>query len=212
MEWLVKTFSQLTSEELYEILRLRVDVFVVEQQCPYPELDGKDLDALHVFARNQEEIQAYLRVLRPGVSFPEASLGRVVTRPRRQGLGTQLLQKGLEAAEAWLGHCASRPKPMPAASTKGPDLLRFRKNFWKTGSLTSKCYAPERDTSPLASKNKSPKEAELKPLLLRTIFMLWFRYSTGGQTFPTGEGPWGAFSFIFSPAPVETAETPGAIW
>ncbi len=103
MEWLVKTFSQLTSEELYEILRLRVDVFVVEQQCPYPELDGKDLDALHVFARNQEEIQAYLRVLRPGVSFPEASLGRVVTRPRRQGLGTQLLQKGLEAAEAWLG-------------------------------------------------------------------------------------------------------------
>lgn len=103
MEWLVKTFSQLTSEELYEILRLRVDVFVVEQQCPYPELDGKDLDALHVFARNQEGIQAYLRVLRPGVSFPEASLGRVVTRPRRQGLGTQLLQKGLEAAEAWLG-------------------------------------------------------------------------------------------------------------
>ena len=103
MIWTVKTFDQLTLEELYEILRLRVDVFVVEQQCPYPEIDGKDREALHVFARDQEGIQAYLRVLRPGVSFSEASLGRVISRRRRQGLGTQLLQRGLLAAEEWLG-------------------------------------------------------------------------------------------------------------
>ena len=77
MIWTVKTFDQLTLEELYDILRLRVDVFVVEQ--------------------------AYLRVLRPGVSFSEASLGRVISRRRRQGLGTQLLQRGLLAAEEWLG-------------------------------------------------------------------------------------------------------------
>lgn len=68
MEWLIKTFSQLTAEELYQILQLRVDVFVVEQNCPYHELDGKDQQALHVFARDQEGIQAYLRVLAPGVS------------------------------------------------------------------------------------------------------------------------------------------------
>lgn len=103
MEWLIKTFSQLTTEELYQILQLRVDVFVVEQTCPYHELDGKDQQALHVFARDQEGIQAYLRVLAPGVSFPEASLGRVISKKRRQGLGTQLLNRGLQAVRDWLG-------------------------------------------------------------------------------------------------------------
>ena len=81
MEWLIKTFSQLTAEELYQILQLRADVFVADQ----------------------EGIQAYLRVLAPGVSFPEASLGRVISKKRRQGLGTQLLNRGLQAARDWLG-------------------------------------------------------------------------------------------------------------
>lgn len=108
MEWLIKTFSQLTAEELYQILQLRVDVFVVEQTCPYHELDGKDQQALHVFARDQEGIQAYLRVLAPGVSFPEASLGRVISKKRRQGLGTQLLNRGLQAARDWLGDGPTR--------------------------------------------------------------------------------------------------------
>lgn len=103
MEWHAKAFGELTLEELYEILQLRVDVFVVEQRCPYPELDGKDRAALHLFARDEQGIQAYLRILPPGVSFPEASLGRVVTRARGQGLGAQLLDRGLQAAEAWLG-------------------------------------------------------------------------------------------------------------
>lgn len=103
MEWERKRFEELTLEELYEILRLRVDVFVVEQHCPYPELDGKDQQALHVFAKEDGILQAYLRVLQPGVSFPEASLGRVISRKRRQGLGTQLLEQGLQAAEEWLG-------------------------------------------------------------------------------------------------------------
>ena len=103
MEWTIKTFSQLTPEELYQILRLRVDVFVVEQNCPYHELDGKDQQALHIFAQDQEGIQAYLRILRPGASFPEASLGRVISKRRRQGLGSQLLSRGLQAAREWLG-------------------------------------------------------------------------------------------------------------
>ena len=103
MHWEWKRFEELTLEELYQIVKLRVDVFVVEQRCPYPELDGKDQEALHVFAWDEEGLQAYLRVLRPGVSFPEASLGRVISRKRRQGLGTQLLEQGLQAAEQWLG-------------------------------------------------------------------------------------------------------------
>ena len=103
MHWEWKRFEELTLEELYQIVKLRVDVFVVEQRCPYPELDGKDQEALHVFAWDEEGLQAYLRVLGPGVSFPEASLGRVISRKRRQGLGTQLLEQGLQAAEQWLG-------------------------------------------------------------------------------------------------------------
>ena len=131
MIWTVKTFDQLTLEELYDILRLRVDVFVVEQQCPYPELDGKDREALHVFARDQEGIQAYLRVLRPGVSFSEASLGRVISRRRRQGLGTQLLQRGLLAAEEWLGRgpSASRPRPTPKPFMSRRASARCRRSF-----------------------------------------------------------------------------------
>lgn len=108
MIWELKPFDQLTVTELYEILQLRVDVFVVEQNCPYRELDDKDQHALHLFARDPEGIQAYLRILAPGVSFAEASLGRVISRQRRQGLGSQLLQRGIQAAQEWLGPCPLR--------------------------------------------------------------------------------------------------------
>lgn len=59
----VKRFSELTNDELYAVLKLRVDVFVVEQKCAYPDLDGKDPDALHVFLSDEDGIAAYLRVL-----------------------------------------------------------------------------------------------------------------------------------------------------
>lgn len=95
MELVVKRFEKLSNQELYDILRLRVNVFVVEQNCPYPELDGKDAAALHVFLRDEEGIAAYLRVLAPGVSYPEASLGRVISARRRQGLGSVVLREGI---------------------------------------------------------------------------------------------------------------------
>ena len=98
MELVVKRFAELTADELYEILRLRVDVFVVEQKCPYPEIDGRDRAAFHVWLRDENGIQAYLRVLEAGVSFPEVSIGRVVVRTRRRGLGTQILRAGLDVA------------------------------------------------------------------------------------------------------------------
>ena len=98
MELVVKRFDELTSRELYEILRIRVSVFVVEQQCPYQELDGWDLRAYHVFLRDDEGIQAYLRVLDPGTVFPEISLGRVLALRRRCGLGSRIVAAGLEVA------------------------------------------------------------------------------------------------------------------
>ena len=97
METVIKRFEELTVDELYDVLKLRVDVFVVEQNCPYPEIDGKDKGAYHVIMRDECGIAAYLRVLEPGVSFPEAALGRVITAPdrRRTGVGSELLQTGI---------------------------------------------------------------------------------------------------------------------
>lgn len=100
MELIVKPFEALTPRQLYEILRLRVDVFVVEQQCPYPELDGKDPAALHLFLQDASGIHAYLRLLPPGLAFETASLGRVVSRDRGLGLGDRILRAGIQKARA----------------------------------------------------------------------------------------------------------------
>ena len=82
MEWYCKTFDELTTDELYEILRLRTDVFIVEQNCPYPDIDGRDRECVHLFARQDDRICAYLRMFRkddePGVLW----MGRVVTAVR----------------------------------------------------------------------------------------------------------------------------------
>ncbi len=103
MELVVKKFHELTVDELYEILRLRVDVFVVEQKCPYPDLDGRDEAALHLFLRDDEGIEAYLRLLPPGQTFETASLGRVIARRRREGLGTRIVSEGVRASRERLG-------------------------------------------------------------------------------------------------------------
>lgn len=99
MELVTKHFSELTLEELYDILKIRVDVFVVEQKCPYPEIDGKDKDAYHIFLRDERGIAAYLRVLKSGVSFPEPALGRILTTRRGEGLGAEIVRAGIEFAE-----------------------------------------------------------------------------------------------------------------
>ena len=99
MELVIKHFSELTLEELYNILKIRVDVFVVEQKCPYPEIDGKDKDAYHIFLRDEQGIAAYLRVLKSGVSFPEPALGRILTTRRGEGLGAAIVRGGIKFAE-----------------------------------------------------------------------------------------------------------------
>ncbi len=102
IQWEIKKFNQLTVTELYELLRLRVDVFVVEQICPYPEMDGNDTHArtLHVAVRADRKLAAYLRVLAPGVSYPGVSFGRVVTARgfRGRGLSHDLIEKAVELA------------------------------------------------------------------------------------------------------------------
>lgn len=97
MKWNLKTFDELSKEELYEILKLRVNVFVVEQNCPYEEIDSKDLGSYHLFCMDRGEIIAYLRILKKGVSFDEISIGRVVINRnfRKLGLGREMLNKAL---------------------------------------------------------------------------------------------------------------------
>ena len=95
MELRVKRFGELTLDELYRLLQLRVAVFVVEQNCPYMELDDRDQAAIHVWLEDQEGIQAYLRVMKPGVESDCFSIGRVVTARRGSGLGRLIMDEGV---------------------------------------------------------------------------------------------------------------------
>lgn len=103
MELVTKHFSELTNDELYDILKARVDVFVVEQNCPYPEIDGKDKAAYHMLLRDERGLAAYLRVLDKGVSFPEPALGRILTTRRGEGLGARIVREGICFVKEKLG-------------------------------------------------------------------------------------------------------------
>ena len=78
MQWKIKSFDSLSANELYDILRLRSEIFVVEQNCVYLDPDGKDKLALHLFGEFEGKIVAYSRLFKPGISFGNASIGRVV--------------------------------------------------------------------------------------------------------------------------------------
>ena len=101
MELKVKRFDELSLDELYKILKLRVDVFVVEQQCPYGEIDGNDQEAIHVWYEDEERIIAYLRVMDKGVESEYTSIGRVIAMERRKGYGTGILKEGIEVARTY---------------------------------------------------------------------------------------------------------------
>ncbi len=107
VQWKTNTFSQLAIEQLFDLLKLRVDVFVVEQQCAYAELDDFDRHAetRHLSGRNKAgELIAYTRLLPPGLRYPEVNFGRFVVKVdfRRQGIGQQLLLTALqEISQCW---------------------------------------------------------------------------------------------------------------
>lgn len=108
--WHIKRFGELSTDELYRIIQLRIEVFVVEQDAPYQDCDDKDRKALHLFGEMNGEILAYLRLLPAGVSYDEPSIGRVVTRTsiRGTGLGKAMLDLGLEAAKNYFETTANR--------------------------------------------------------------------------------------------------------
>ena len=98
MRWTALSFPELSVDDLYELLALRQLVFVVEQRCPYLDCDGKDRAAIHLLGRDDDgRLVAYARLLSPGTSFAEASIGRVVTHPavRRTGAGRELMSEAI---------------------------------------------------------------------------------------------------------------------
>ena len=103
METVIKRFDELTLDELYEILRARAEVFIVEQDCVYQDLDDVDKEAYHVYLREEGKIVAYLRVIDKGKRLDEVSLGRVITLKRRCGLGTKVMKIGIEIAKEKFG-------------------------------------------------------------------------------------------------------------
>ncbi len=97
IQWQWHRFTDLSASQLYAVCAAREAVFVVEQSCPYQELDGLDLDAMHLTGWSGGEVAAYLRVLGPGVRYTEPSIGRVLTSGpfRGTGLGRTLLEMSL---------------------------------------------------------------------------------------------------------------------
>jgi ElaA protein len=100
-----KTFQELTLEELYKLLQLRSDIFVVEQDCVFLDPDDKDQQAIHVLGWEGSELVGYARVFGPGDYFREASIGRVAVKKayRDQGLGVQLMRASINATEKRFG-------------------------------------------------------------------------------------------------------------
>lgn len=97
--WKLKSFEALSNTELYNILSLRMEVFVVEQNCPYQDADGKDLKSFHLMGFDEKgNLIAYARIVPAGISFKEVSIGRVVSSPkvRGTGAGQALMQKSIE--------------------------------------------------------------------------------------------------------------------
>ena len=103
MELICKHFSELTASELYEIYRLRVSVFVVEQNCAYQDVDEADRTAWHIWLQDEGGIAAYARVLAPGTVFPDVSIGRVTAVRRREGLGRRIVLAAIDAAKKHFG-------------------------------------------------------------------------------------------------------------
>ncbi|WP_299121322.1 GNAT family N-acetyltransferase [uncultured Winogradskyella sp.] len=97
----VKTFKELSTQQLYDLLQLRSEVFVVEQDCVYQDIDGKDQKALHILGYKDEQLVAYTRLFQPGDYFKEASIGRVVVKEekRQYKYGYDIMKASIEAVK-----------------------------------------------------------------------------------------------------------------
>jgi ElaA protein len=105
LQWKIKPFENLSANELYDIMRLRSEIFVVEQNCVYLDLDGKDKVALHLFGEFEGKIVAYSRLFEAGISFDNASIGRVVVGAnyRDKKWGHDLMREAIAGIKTHFG-------------------------------------------------------------------------------------------------------------
>lgn len=105
IQWLLKKFEELTPQQLYAILQLRNEVFVVEQNCVFQDADDKDQISYHLMGFDNNKLVAYARLVPPGKMYEEVSIGRVVTSPsvRRSGTGKELIQHSIDAVYRLFG-------------------------------------------------------------------------------------------------------------
>jgi ElaA protein len=97
MEIELKHYQDLTKDEFHDMIALRIEVFVIEQDCPYQDLDGLDKDAYHLLLKENHEIIGTLRILKEGINYPEISIGRVVSSPkhRKRKLGHLMMERAM---------------------------------------------------------------------------------------------------------------------
>ncbi len=103
MNWKVNRFDELTARELHDILKARVDIFVVEQNCAYHEVDGYDPESLHLQLMIDGKLAAYARLMKAGTKYNKASIGRIIVLEefRNRQLGRQLVQKAIDVMKEW---------------------------------------------------------------------------------------------------------------
>ena len=123
MLWTCKPFGELSATEIYTILHLRNEVFIVEQNCPYQDCDFKDLKAWHLMGTEDDNLIAYTRLLPQGYPYAEASIGRVVTSPqaRKRGLGRELMNESIHRVASVFGTALIRI-----------GAQRYLKNFYES--------------------------------------------------------------------------------
>ncbi|SOD15106.1 GNAT family N-acetyltransferase [Pedobacter xixiisoli] len=110
LQFIIKPFQELSVDELYQILKLRNEVFIVEQNCPYLDLDEKDQKGLHLVGYEGNNIAVYTRLLPKGISYADVSIGRVITAKayRSLGLGKVLMQQSIKACHESFGQAPIR--------------------------------------------------------------------------------------------------------
>ena len=105
LQWTIQQFDELNIRELYSILQLRIEVFIVEQQCNFFDTDDNDQKAWHLCAWKDAELVAYSRLFAPGIIYPEAAIGRVVNKRsvRGTGIGKELMKRSIDAVYQLFG-------------------------------------------------------------------------------------------------------------
>ena len=122
--WECKSFNDLSADQMYTILCVRQEVFVLEQECLYLDADGKDRKSLHLMGFDGDELVAYARIVEPGVSYAEVSMGRILTTKNARGTGA-----GIELMEEGLREIESRYGKVPVRISAQTYLLKFYQKF-----------------------------------------------------------------------------------